>query len=215
MIGAFVGILSSPLVGGSVTTLLAAFALASPWIQAVGRMRCLVQGCCHGAPTSPAAGIRYRHPRSRVCHIAEWTGVPLLPTPVFSMAGNLVIGVLLIRLRTLGAADLLLVGLFFMLTGIARFVEESYRGEPQTPRVAGLRIYQWFAVGTLLAGIAVTMLPADPVSGGIGAPTGRLLAWAAAFFVIAAAAMGLDFPGSDRRFSRLASTDRAVGPEGS
>ena len=55
MIGALVGILSSPLVGGSVTTLLAAFALASPWIQAVGRMRCLVQGCCHGAPTSPEA----------------------------------------------------------------------------------------------------------------------------------------------------------------
>jgi hypothetical protein len=122
VIGVLAGILTAPLVGGSVPTLLAAFALASPWIQSVGRLRCLVQGCCHGAPTTADRGIRYRHPRSRVCHIAEWRGVPLLPTPVFSIAGNIVIGVLLIRLRTLGTADLLLVGVYLMLSGIARFV---------------------------------------------------------------------------------------------
>ncbi|MBT8338109.1 MAG: prolipoprotein diacylglyceryl transferase [Gemmatimonadetes bacterium] len=141
LVGGLVGIGTSPLVGGQIVVLFAAFALASPWIQAIGRLRCLVQGCCHGSPTTPEAGIRYRHPRSRVCHIAEWTGVPLLPTPLFSIAGNVVLGLLLARLHMLGAADLLIVGVYFMLSGIARFVEESYRGEPQTPHVAGLRLY--------------------------------------------------------------------------
>jgi FtsH-binding integral membrane protein len=86
-------------------------------------------------------------------------------------------------------------------------VEESYRGEPQTPLVAGLRIYQWFAVGTLVAGIGCTMVTMPPSQAGFSAPTPALLGWAVVMFGVFAAAMGLDFPGSNRRFSRLASAD--------
>jgi hypothetical protein len=73
--------------------------------------------------------------------------------------------------------------------------------------VAGLRIYQWFAVATLLGGILLTLMPGGLDTGGIAAPTTRLLVWSGVFFVVGAVAMGLDLPGSDRRFSRLASTD--------
>lgn len=207
VIGAVVGIATSPLVGGRVMPLLAAFALASPWIQILGRLRCLVQGCCHGGPAPDGAGIRYRHPRSRVNHLAGLAGASVYPTPVYSICGNLVIGVLLVRLWTLSAPPPLILGSYLMLSACARFVEESYRGEPQTPVLGGLRIYQWFAVGTLLAGVAATMIPGAPGTGGFALPSAELLRWATLFFVVGAAAMGLDFPGSNRRFSRLAAAE--------
>lgn len=207
LIGGILGVLTSPLVGGAVMPLMAAFALAAPWIQILGRLRCLVQGCCHGGPAAETVGIRYGHRRSRVTHLANLANVPIYPTPLFSIAGNLVIGALLIRLRTLAAPDSLLLGVYFMLSGCARFVEESYRGEPQTPLVGGLRIYQWFAVGSLAAGIGCTMFPMAPGVSGFSAPSGALIVWAVLMFVVFAAAMGLDFPGSNRRFSRLAAAD--------
>lgn len=207
VIGGVIGIASSPLVGGAVAPLAAAFVLAAPWIQILGRLRCLVQGCCHGSPASANAGIRYHHRRSRVAQIAQLSGVPIHATPLYSIAGNVAIGVVLFRLRSLAAPDSLLIGVYFILSGCARFVEESYRGEPQTPLVGGLRVYQWFAVATVLAGVAATMLALPPSAAGLHAPSGPLLAWAAVMFVVFAAAMGLDFPRSDRRFSRLAAAD--------
>ena len=85
--------------------------------------------------------------------------MPLHPTPLYSIAGNVVIGLVLMRLRVLGAADVLIIGLYLILSGIARFVEESYRAEPQTRVVAGLHLYQWLAIGQTLAGIVTTTLP--------------------------------------------------------
>lgn len=207
LIGGVLGILTSPLLGGRILPLLAAFALAAPWIQLLGRLRCLVQGCCHGSVASAAAGIRYVHPRSRVADLARLAGTPVYPTPLYSMAANLVIALLLLRLRTLGAPDTLIVGGYFLLSGLARFVEEAFRGEPQTPVVAGLRLYQWFALASVLAGIGITMVPSLASERVFQAPSVALLAWAGVMFVVFAAAMGLDIPGSDRRFSRLASSE--------
>lgn len=123
-----------------------AFAVAMPWVQAAGRLRCLVQGCCHGGPAPTAGGIRYRHSRSRVTQIAGLTGIPIYPTPLYSILSNLVTGALLLRLSVLGASPALVTGLYFILNSAARFVEESYRAEPQTPVVARLHLYQWIAL---------------------------------------------------------------------
>ncbi|MGE0815724.1 MAG: prolipoprotein diacylglyceryl transferase family protein [Vicinamibacterales bacterium] len=203
VLGAMAGIATASLVGASPLALLGGFAVAAPWVQLVGRLRCLVQGCCHGAPAPKAWGIRYRHPRSRVWHVASLRGIPVYPTPLYSMAANLVIGLLLVRLRTLNTPDVLVAGVYLILSSCARFVEESYRGEPQTPIVAGLHVYQWLAVATLLAGVAVTMVPVA-AAGAWHAPSSSLVAGALVMGLIYAAAMGLDFPGSSRRFSRLA-----------
>src|SRR5581483_10458128 len=119
------------------------------------RFRCLVQGCCHGAPTDEKRGICYWRPESRVCRIANFANVPLHPTPLYSMLGNVAIGIILGRMWSAGAAPSLIVGLYLVLAGMARFVEESYRGEPQTPMVRGLRLYQWFALMSLFAGALV------------------------------------------------------------
>lgn len=201
ILGVVLGSLAAPAFGVGVWEILAAFAVAGPWIQAAGRIRCLVQGCCHGSPAPESVGIRYSHPRSRVTRLANLTGLPIHPTPLYSILWNAVIALCMARLWLLHAATPLIVGLYLVLTGVGRFVEEAYRGEPQTPVVAGLRLYQWIAMATVIAGAATTAV-AGP-SAPIPAPHWAAVWPAAAFGVLTAAALGVDFPRSDRRFARL------------
>lgn len=181
-----------------------AFALMSPVIQGVGRLRCLVQGCCHGQPVFPGdLGIRYTQPLSRVCKLAGLGGVSLYPTPLYSIVTNIALFGLIARLWYEGADLAVVTGSYLILSTCARFAEEGYRGEPQTVRWAGLALYQWLALGGLLAGMAVLTVPAPrppPWSGVSFAP----LAYALPFGLLVAVAMGVDFPESKRRMSRLA-----------
>jgi len=161
-----------------------------------------VQGCCHGRPAAGEIGIRYVHPRSRVCRLADLKGVPLHPAPLFSILWNVVIAMVLTRLWVVHAPVGLIGGLYLILTGIGRFCEEGYRGEPQTPVVAGLRLYQWIAIATVVGGASITALaPGGP------APeahfTWAVLATAAAFGVVSMLLLGVDAPESGRRFARL------------
>ena len=123
------------------------------------------------------------------------------PTPVYSMAGNVVIGLMLARLWSVQAPATFVVGMYFIGAGLLRFVEEHYRGEAHTPVVAGLRIYQWFAATSVAIGMAISCLPAEAV-GGVSWNWGSLV-WAGVIGVLYFAAMGVDFPESTRRFSRL------------
>ncbi|HMC20614.1 MAG TPA: prolipoprotein diacylglyceryl transferase family protein, partial [Thermoanaerobaculia bacterium] len=71
--------------------MLASYAVAAPVIQAFGRCRCLVQGCCHGRPASEEIGIRYRHPRSRVTRLSELAMQPLHATQLYSIGWNAIL----------------------------------------------------------------------------------------------------------------------------
>ncbi len=181
---------------------LAAFSVAGPWVQSLGRVRCLVQGCCHGFEAPAGVGIVYRHPRSRVCRLSTLGGVPIHPTPVYSILWNIVIACLLTVLW-FGYAPLSLIGgLYLILTGLGRFVEEAYRGEPQTRTTAGLRFYQWIGVFTVLAGAVVTSVASNSAPG-ILQFDWMVVAVAALFGAVTWFALGVDFPRSDRRFARL------------
>ncbi len=187
----------------SMWTVLAALAIAAPWIQAVGRLRCLVQGCCHGRAAGTLLGIRYTHPRSRVCRLAHLSEIPIHATPVYSILWNVLTGAALLRLAQSGASSAMICGIYLLLSGSGRFVEEAYRGEPQTCIVAGLRFYQWIAVVCTVIGAAMTCVTGSmPLPGFsmrpdliLAAVAGGALTW----FV-----SGVDFPESNRRFSRLA-----------
>jgi hypothetical protein len=200
--GVALGALLAPLAGTSPWLVLACYSVAGPVAQSIGRLRCLVQGCCHGRPAPPGLGIRYAHPRSRVCRLTEWKGIPLHPTPLYSMAWNGFVGLAMLRLWSLAAPLSLIAGLYLILTGIGRFAEEAYRGEPQTPVFRGLRLYQWISAAAVLIGILLTSLPS------VAAPafqaTWKPLWSALGFGMVAGIALGVDLPDSQRRFSRLA-----------
>lgn len=182
-------------------TLLGASCLAAPWMQAIGRLRCLVNGCCHGHRTSAAIGIRVTNPRSRVTRLADLAGVPVHATQLYSILANVMLGLLVGRLWVSGCPLALVCGVYCLGNGLARFVEEAYRGEPQTPVTAGLRLYQWLAIATVLLGAMVTVLDSPPPP---ALPlTLAQAALAAAFACLAGAAMGVDFPEKDAAFARL------------
>ena len=202
MAGAIIGAIPALFQGVNLWFSLAAICTAAPWIQGLGRLRCLVQGCCHGRATETAEGIRYSHPRSRVCRLAHLAGVTIHATPVYSILWNAWIGLALYRLLQLHMSATLIAGIYLLLSGTGRFVEEAYRGEPQTRTLYGLRLYQWIAILTVVAGAAVTAAKAPPMphefnfnisSFAIAAGCG-----AVAWFVT-----GIDFPESSRRFARL------------
>jgi membrane-associated phospholipid phosphatase len=201
MLGSMAGATVALAMHFSLWSTFAAICVAAPWIQALGRLRCLVQGCCHGAPTQSVAGIRYVHPRSRVCRIAHFDGIPVHATPVYSILWNVFVGMTLLRLLQLHVEAAFLCGVYLLLSGSGRFVEEAYRGEPQTRVIGGLRFYQWIAIVCVVAGAVLTCLRTSSLSilpprlSSVGLALGcGLLAW----FV-----SGVDFPESSRRFARL------------
>jgi protein-S-isoprenylcysteine O-methyltransferase Ste14 len=182
--------------------LVSAMAIGGCVTQVLGRCRCLVQGCCHGRPVDRPWGIRYRHERSRAVRLSHLGGVRLHPTPVYSMLWTTFTLCALIALWLLAVPIPLVGGGYLILIGLGRFVEEHYRGEPQTAWVAGLRLYQWLAIGFVVIGAGVTALdgrpaPAPVLPGPDAVPALVLVA------VVTYVAFGVDFPAASRRFSRL------------
>lgn len=190
------------LAGADGWLLLGSFATGACFAHAIGRIRCLVQGCCHGREAPESLGIRYEHPLSRVVRLADLGGVPVHPTPLYSLVWSLVSGWVLVRLWMLGAPLQLIVGAYLLLAGLGRFVEEHFRGEPQTKAIAGLRLYQWLAIAFVISGAAVTALAPTP------APPPppfdlSILPVASIVGALYYLAYGADLPRSNRRFSRL------------
>lgn len=178
--------------------------LSFSFAQAVGRVRCLVNGCCHGGLAPSWIGIRIEHPRSRVSRISKLAGKPIFPSQIFSMMLLFIISLVLLTMWQHHASFSLIFGLYFILAGIARFLEEATRGEVQTKTIAGLRIYQWLAVLMLAVGIAITCIKAPFSSAGRDFSVVLEHAWIYLFIAGSFTfAFGIDLPSSEKRFSQL------------
>jgi len=203
ILGGAVGTLIAAWTGQPAALVLGATAAMAPWIHAIGRLRCLAQGCCHGGVVDPRFGIRVWNEHSRVLALAHLAGRSIHATQVYSIVGNVVMGVLLLRLWQLLAPLWFITGAYLILAGLARFVEEAYRGEPQTKRWLGLPMYQHLAVGSVLVGAVVTSMGGPPAPPPATPFDPALLTAALATGVVYWFAMGVDFPESRRRFARL------------
>ncbi|NND79528.1 MAG: hypothetical protein HKN53_06500 [Maribacter sp.] len=205
--GALVGIIFASFVvwvmGYNVWVIIGVISVVMPWVQGIGRFRCLVNGCCHGGKVdNPDIGIKYFHHRSRVCGISHLKGELLHPTQLYAMLWLFLVGFILFSLYNNDFSSPFIFGLYLILTGIGRFVEEAYRGEVQTPIIKGLRLYQWTAILSVLIGIIMTVVHIEVVeiSSDFGWET-IVSAFIGGLFT--AFAMGVDFPNSNARFSRL------------
>jgi hypothetical protein len=203
VLGAVLGcFIASIFLNVSFLLIVAATCVAAPLVQAVGRLRCLIQGCCHGALCQSNQGIRYYHERSRVVKLAGWKGKFVYPTPVYSILANMIYGGFLIKLWFNGTQMSMLIGLSFIFNGLSRFTEESYRGEPQTPILWKLRLYQWIALISIFIGALFTTI-SSPSSHPDFHLSLSIIAFALFSGLIALFLGGVDFPKSNKRFSRL------------
>jgi phosphatidylglycerol:prolipoprotein diacylglycerol transferase len=95
----------------------------------IGRLGCLLAGCCYGRPTDVAWGITFTDP---VAHenVGTPLGIPLHPTQLYDAGAELLILILLLvterRGRTFPGRTF---WLYILLYGISRFVVEIYRGD--------------------------------------------------------------------------------------
>ncbi|MBS0242080.1 MAG: prolipoprotein diacylglyceryl transferase [Proteobacteria bacterium] len=183
---------------------IAASTIALPFAQAVGRLRCLMHGCCHGRLCAATEhGLRYTHPLSRVAAIPALAGRPILPTQLFSLLANVLIGLVLIRMARSGADIAHIIAAYLVTMGLSRFCEEASRGEPNTPIRCGLNLYQWLAIAVALAGLALALVaplgtlpsPRLPTFGAWLSTLPFVLLWTTAFSV--------DWPRTGWPLSRL------------
>ena len=125
------------------------------------------------------------------------------PTQLYSIGTNIITGLILIRLFRIGMSSSFIIGIYFILNGLGRFVEESFRGEAQTPYWAGMRIYQWIAIINILVGAFFTTIPNSGTL--LFRPNIESLFLAMGMGILVTIVSGVDFPESNRRFARLTS----------
>ena len=94
-------------------------------------------------------------------------------------------------------------GIYLILNGLGRFVEESFRGEAQTPYWTGMRIYQWIALINIAVGAFFTTINKSNTL--LFQFNSETIFLAIAIGILVTIASGVDFPESNRRFARLTS----------
>jgi len=115
---------------------------------AVGRIGCLLKGCCYGKPTLFPVALEYNDFESA----ARPIGVPLHATQVYEMAAALVaFAVLVLTGKKTGIAGLRL-ALALLLYPIPRLFLETLRGE-ELLVIKGLSFHQWVSLSLAVVGV--------------------------------------------------------------
>ena len=120
------------------------FAVALPFSIGIGRVGCLVAGCCRGAPWDGPFAVAYED------------GVLRHPAQLYEALFQLVAGWVLLRLWRRGALFGRLFALYLVAYGVFRFATEFIR-ETAKP-FAGLSAYQWMSLAMVVAGATAIYL---------------------------------------------------------
>jgi phosphatidylglycerol:prolipoprotein diacylglycerol transferase len=124
--------------------------------HAVGRMGCLLAGCCFGRETSVPWAITFHNPVA-AANVGTPLGVPLHPTQVYEAVAELLILGLLLATERRGRpfAGRTFWG-YMLLYGITRFAIEFYRGDPRGFLFGAISTSQFVSV--ILVPVAILML---------------------------------------------------------
>jgi len=125
----------------------------------------------------------------------------LHPKQLYSIGINIIIGLVLIRLFNIGISSSFIVGIYLLLKGTGRFVEESFRGEAPMPYRAGMKISQWIAILYVLSGIIFTAIPNTAVL--VFQPNLLSLILAIGIGILVTVVLGVDIPESNRHLASL------------
>ncbi len=124
--------------------------------QAVGRVGCLLAGCCYGHPTDLPWGITFTNPIA-AANVGTPLDVALHPTQLYeSVATLLILGILLLSERRGRMFPGQLFWSYLLLYPLARFAIEFFRGDPRGTVLDLVSTSQF--VSLLLIPISIAML---------------------------------------------------------
>jgi formylglycine-generating enzyme required for sulfatase activity len=138
-----------------------AAALALPLGHAVGRLGCLLGGCCYGAPWDGPLAVVATDPRAPAAH----PPVPRHPWPVYEAAASLAVAAVVAALPA--RRPWLRAGAYLGLYGAARVALEPLRGDAVRGVFAGVSTSQLVGAALAVGGAA---LCARALRGGAAAP---------------------------------------------
>jgi len=122
----------------------------------VGRLGCLMAGCCYGKPTSVAWAVTFTGPAANL-NVGTPLNVPLHPTQLYESAAGLVIFIALLVLeKRRGHFAGRTFWSFAFLYAVLRFVIEFYRGDDRGLVFNYLSTSQFISV--VLAPLSLFML---------------------------------------------------------
>lgn len=120
--------------------------------QFLGRIGCFFAGCCYGAPSGLPWAVIFTHPESLAPK-----GVPLHPTQLYSSLNDLVIFLVLSRLKHIKKFGGQVFWSYVLLYGVTRFILEFFRGDERGMLFGGaLSISQ--VMGLIMAPVAVAVM---------------------------------------------------------
>ena len=121
----------------------------------VGRLGCLMAGCCFGTPTSVPWAITFTNPLASV-NVGTPLGIPLHPTQLYDAGAELLILVFLLASERRGRPfEGRTFWLYMLLYGISRFIVEFFRGDDRGV-ILGVSTSQFVSI--LVVPLAIAML---------------------------------------------------------
>lgn len=122
----------------------------------VGRMGCLLAGCCFGKPASVPWAITFTDPLA-MANVGTPLGIPLHPTQLYDAGAEaLILAFLLVFERRGRAFPGRTFWTYMLLYGVTRFVVEFYRGDNRGMVFDTLSTSQFVSV--LLVPLSIVML---------------------------------------------------------
>ena len=119
--------------------------------QGFGRIGCFMAGCCYGRPTNSWIGVTFRNSPFAP------NGVKVIPTQLFSSAGDFLICFLLIMYSKKRKVQGQVTALYFILYSIGRFIIEIFRND-ERGSVGMLSTAQFTGIFMLIGGITAFMI---------------------------------------------------------
>lgn len=122
-----------------------------PLIHSIGRIGCLLAGCCYGIEYAGFGHIVFHNT------LLAPTNIPLFPTQIVESICNLIIFIILTITYKKYIGTYKTITLYCILYSIVRFIIEFFRGDLIRGAWLGLSTSQWISIGIFFIGIYLTL----------------------------------------------------------